>query len=70
MKVHGVRLVFLMAMCGPVAVVRAQTVKAPAGALDAFSQAVESMAQRVSPSVVQILVTRYDTHQQNAATAW
>jgi serine protease Do len=44
------------------------------GALDAFSSAVEAMAQKVSPSVVQILVARYGvrdpgTHN-NVLTDW
>ena len=49
-----------LALANPTAA-RAQT-SAPKGsnsALDAFSSDVERMVQRVSPSVVQILVTRY-----------
>ena len=45
---------------------------APAGpdtnALDQFSTAVESMVQRVSPSVVQILATRYGLVEDSART--
>jgi serine protease Do len=55
---------------------RAQTPPAEnsVGALDAFSNAVESMVRRVSPSVVQILVTRYGgpepTGRANAMVGW
>jgi S1-C subfamily serine protease len=55
---------------------RAQTPPAEnsVAALDAFSNAVESMVRRVSPSVVQILVTRYGgpepTGRANAMVGW
>jgi serine protease Do len=40
-----------------------------ASLLDGFSSAVEAMVQRVSPSVVQVLVTRYDDQPQSDRTS-
>jgi serine protease Do len=52
----------------------APSTKETAAVLDGFSNAVEAMVQRVSPSVVQILVTRYDTQpateRTNVAHGW
>jgi serine protease Do len=53
---------------------QSSTAKNSAGALDAFSDAVEKMVQRVSPSVVQILVTRYGSLERpghaNVMAGW
>ena len=53
---------------------QAPPAKNSVGALDAFSDAVENMVQRVSPSVVQILVTRYGgpeaSGRANAMAGW
>jgi len=54
-----------MAMCGRSAF--AQT-PAPANALDGLNEAVEAMVQRVSPSVVQVLVSKFDEQRRNDRT--
>ena len=53
-----------MGRCRP----RALRLPAETNALDEFSTAVESMVQRVSPAVVQILATRYGLVEDSART--